>query len=474
MRKIESPATVCTIIMNTDIGIIGGGPGGYVCAIRAAQLGFKVALIEETALGGTCLNRGCIPTKALYSATKLLGKAAEAEQIGLAFSPPQIDLRRLATWKGQVVSTLVGGIETLLEKNSVEVFRARGQLAGDGRLALSSGEELTVETIVLATGSDAVRIPPFPFDDQAIWSSDDALELPEIPKRLAVIGGGVIGLELATIYNRLGSQVLVVELLPEILSTVDLDRRTISTLKRALTKNGITVLTDTAAESFEQHGDDVVLRTENGEEHIVDRILVAVGRRPRTRDLGLESCGVELDERGFVRVDNTLQTTAPDIYAIGDVVPGPMLAHKASKDGVQVAETLAGQPHTIDYDLIPQAIFTDPEIASVGLSESGAKASGSEILVGRFPFAALGKALGMREADGFFQVVANADDHRILGVQIIGAEASDLISEAAIAVQSNLTLEAIADAVHPHPTLPEGLKEAAENALGRGIHTANR
>jgi len=474
LRNFESPATVCTIIMKTDIGIIGGGPGGYVCAIRAAQLGFKVALIEETALGGTCLNRGCIPTKALYSATKLLGKAAEAEQIGLAFSPPQIDLQRLTAWKGQVVSTLVGGIETLLEKNDVEVFRARGQLAGDGRIALSSGEELTVETIVLATGSDAVQIPPFPFDHPTIWSSDDALKLPEIPKRLAVIGGGVIGLELATIYNRLGSQVVVVELLPEILSTVDLDRRTISTLKRALTKNGITVLTQTAAESFEQNGNDVALQTENGEEHIVDRILVAVGRRPRTRDLGLESCGVELDERGFVRVDKTLQTTAPNIYAIGDVVPGPMLAHKASKDGIQVAETLAGQSHAIDYDLIPQAIFTDPEIASVGLSESKAKAAGGEILVGRFPFAALGKALGMRETDGFFQVVANADDHRILGVQIIGADASDLISEAAIAVQSNLTLEAIADAVHPHPTLPEGLKEAAENALGRGIHTASR
>ena len=264
------------------------------------------------------------------------------------------------------------------------------------------------------------------------------------------------------------------ELLPEILSTVDLDRRTISTLKHALAKSGITVLTQTAAESFEQNGNDVVLRIQDGEKHVVNRILVAVGRRPRTRDLGLESCGVELDERGFIRVDDKLQTTASNIYAIGDAVPGPMLAHKASMDGVRVAETLAGQPHAIDYNLIPQAIFTDPEIASVGLSEQAAKVAGNEILVGRFPFAALGKALGMQEADGFFQVVANAEDHRILGVQIIGAEASDLISEAAIAMQSNLTLEAIADAVHPHPTLPEGLKEAAENALGRAIHTINR
>jgi len=474
LRKIESPATVCTIIMKTDISIIGGGPGGYVCAIRAAQLGFKVAVIEDKALGGTCLNVGCIPTKALYSATKLLSQTAEAEHIGLTFSPPQIDLRKLGEWKEHVVSTLVGGIETLLEKNGVKVLRARGKIVGSGIIALSSGEELAAEHIVLATGSDAVQIPPFPFDDPAIWSSDDALELPEIPGRLAIIGGGVIGLELATIYSRLGSQVLVVELLPEILSTVDLDRRTISTLKRALAKSGIAVLTHTAASSFEQSGSVVVLRTKNGEEHAVDRILVAVGRQPRTQDLGLETCGVELDERGFIRVDDTLQTTAPNVYAIGDVIPGPMLAHKASMDGVRVAETLAGQTHALNYDLIPQAIFTDPEIASVGLSEKAAKATGSEILVGRFPFAALGKALGMREADGFFQVVANADDHRILGVQIIGAEASDLISEAAIAVQSGLTLEAIAETIHPHPTLPEGLKEAAENALGRAIHTVNR
>ena len=461
--------------MKTDIGIIGGGPGGYVCAIRAAQLGFKVALIEERALGGTCLNVGCIPTKALFSATKLLSQTAEATHIGMTFSPPEIDLKNLAAWKGQVVGTLVGGIETLLAKNGVEVIRARGKLASEGQISLSTGEELTAEHIVIATGSDAVQIPPFPFDHPAIWSSDDALELSEVPNRLAIIGGGVIGLELATIYNRLGSQVIVVELLPEILSTVDLDRRTISTLKRALAKSGITILTNTTAEGFEQADDSIMLRTADGEKHAVDRILVAVGRRPKTRDLGLEACNIETDKRGFICVDDTLQTTAANVYAIGDAVLGPMLAHKASSDGVRVAERLAtGQTQAIDYDLIPQAIFTDPEIASVGLSEGKAKAAGNEVLVGRFPYAALGKALGMREPDGFFQVVADADDHRILGVQIIGAEASDLISEAAIAVQSGLTLEAIADAIHPHPTLPEGLKEAAENALGRAIHTINR
>jgi len=464
-----------TIIMKTDMGIIGGGPGGYVCAIRAAQLGLKVTVIEEAALGGTCLNVGCIPTKALFSATKLLSQTTEAKHIGLTFAPPAVDLVKLASWKGQVVDTLVGGIGTLLEKNGVNVIRARGTLASEGHIALSDGSTLEAEHIVIATGSDPVQIPPFPFDHPAIWSSDDALALSEVPDRLAIIGGGVIGLELATIYNRLGSRIVVVELLPEILSTVDLDRRTISTLKRSLVKNGITILTNTAAEGFERADDSIMLRTADGERHAVDRILVAVGRRPKTRDLGLEACNVETDKRGFISVDDTFQTSAAHVYAIGDAVLGPMLAHKASSDGVRVAEGIAlGQTHAVDYDLIPQAIFTDPEISSVGLSEAKVKASGRNILVGRFPFAALGKALGMREPDGFFQVVADADDHRILGVQIIGADASDLISEAAIAVHSELTLEAIADAIHPHPTLPEGLKEAAENALGRAIHTVNR
>lgn len=459
----------------TDLAIIGGGPGGYVCAIRAAQLGLEVTLVEEKALGGTCLNWGCIPTKALFSATKLLSQAAEAQTIGITYASPSIDLKKLASWKDQVVGTLVGGIETLMSKSSIDVIRARGTLAGDGRVALSTGAELSADHIVIATGSDTVQIPTFPFDHPAIWSSDDALALTEIPERLAIIGGGVIGLELATIYNRLGSRVLVIELLPEVLSTVDLDRRTISTLKHSLAKNGIDVLTNTAAESFKQQGEDVILRTADGTEHVVDRILVAVGRRPKTQDLGLAACGVEVDKRGFIRVDDALQTTAPHIYAIGDAVLGPMLAHKASSDGIRVAETLAGNAsHALDFDFVPQAIFTDPEIASVGLSEAKAKASGQEILIGRFPFAALGKALGMREPEGFFQIIADSENHRILGVQIIGAEASDLISEAAVAVHSDLTLEAIADAIHPHPTLPEGLKEAAENALGRAIHTVNR
>ncbi len=460
--------------MKTDICIIGGGPGGYVAAIRAAQRGFSVSLVEEGALGGTCLNWGCIPTKALYSATKLLTQVEEAAMIGLSFAKPDIDLAKLAAWKSTVVATLVGGIETLLKKNGVTLIRARGQLAEPGKVSLSTGETVEAQTIVLATGSEPVEIPPFPFSDPAIWSSDDALEIQEIPERLAIIGGGVIGLELATIYRRLGSKVLVIELLPEILSTLDLDRRTVSTLKRSLKEQGIETLTHVAAQSFDTSENGVRLNLAAGEPRDVDRIVVAVGRRPRSRDLGLENCGIEVDTRGFVVVDDALRTTAPDVYAIGDLIAGPMLAHKASEDGIFVVESLAGHEHRLNYTTIPQAIFTNPEIASVGLSEAAAKDEGIDVLVGRFPFAALGKALGMREPDGFFQVVADAATHRVVGVQIIGADASDLISEAAVVVQNDLALEAIADAVHPHPTLPEGLKEAAENALGRAIHTVNR
>jgi len=460
--------------MKTEIAVIGGGPGGYACAVRAAQLGLKTTLVEEAKVGGTCLNWGCIPTKALYSATRLLAQTADADEMGLSFAPPSVDLAQLASWKDGVVDTLVRGIDTLLEKNGVTVVRTHGRLGGPGLVALATGETLEAERIVLATGSEAVEIPPFPFDHPAVWSSDDALAMREIPERLAVIGGGVIGLELATIYRRLGSEVTILELLPEILSTVDLDRRVVSTLKRALKSHGISVRTATAAAGVESTDAGTFLKAGDEERIPVDRILVAVGRRPRTRDLGVEACAVDLDERGFVAVNEGWETSVSGVYAIGDLIGGAMLAHKASAEAVCLAESWVGEPYALDLDGIPQAIFTDPEIASVGWSEARAKAAGRAVLVGRFPYAALGKALGMREPDGFFQVVADADDHRILGAQIVGAEASDLISEAAVAVQASLPIEAVADAVHPHPTLPEGLKEAAENALGRAIHTVNR
>ncbi len=465
--------------MKYDVIIIGAGPGGYACAIRCAQLGLRTALVEEEKVGGVCLHRGCIPTKALYAATKLLRQTQTSSEMGISFAPPTVDVPALAAWKDRVVETLAGGIETLLTKGGVAIYPTRAELEAGPRVHLTTGEILEAERIVLATGSAPIEIPGFPFSDPAVWSSDDALSLTGVPRRLVVIGGGVIGLELANIYRRLGSDVTVVELLPEILATLDLDRRTIAGLKRSLAAQGIRVLTDAKATGIARAKapmpDEVVVTTEGGEPLHADRILVAVGRRPNSGGLGLERVGLSPDRRGFLAIDESWRTTADGVYAIGDLVAGPMLAHKATAEGVALADTFAGEsPTRFSAEEIPQAIFTDPEVASVGVSEKAAKERGIEILVGRFPYAALGKALGMREPDGFFQVVADAGDHRLIGVQILGAEASDLIGEAAVAVRNRMTLESVAHTVHAHPTLPEGLQGAAEHALGRAIHTANR
>jgi len=344
-----------------------------------------------------------------------------------------------------------------------------------GEVALSTGETLRAERLVIATGSRPIEIPGFSFAHARVWSSDDALRLDEIPQRLAVIGGGVVGLELATIYRRLGSEVTVIELLPDLLATLGLDRRAIALVKRSLSGAGIRVLNGVSAASFAEKPDGIEIALSDGSAVAADRVLVAVGRRPNSAGLGLEAVGDEADRRGAIPVNDRCETSAPRVYAIGDVVPGPMLEHKASADGIVGAHAMAGDNHpATPAELIPQVVFTDPEIASVGLSESAARAAGREIVVGRFAYAGLGKALGMREADGFFQVVADAADHRILGVTIIGAEASDLLAEGGLAVRHGLTLEQVAETIHAHPTLPEGFHEACENALGRGIHTAKR
>ncbi len=458
--------------MRYDVAIIGGGPGGYVAAIRMGQLGLNVALVEKERVGGVCLNQGCVPTKALYMATELIVQAKKAVDSGIDFPPPRVDLVRLAAWKEKVVDQLVGGVEKLLRANKVTTIAGTGTVTKPGVIELSTGEQIAADRIVLALGSSPIEIPGFNFSDPSIWSSADALRLTEIPSRLLVIGGGVIGLELATIYSRLGSKVIVLEMLPEILPGIDLDRRTLAHIKQGLKKQGIELHLNTAATSYEKVSDGLRVHTKSGEEFIADRILLAVGRRPNSA--GLEKLGIKLDRRGFVVVDENLETNVPGIYAIGDLVPGPMLAHKASAEGLKLAASFVGEELPLDYNAIPQAIFTDPEVAAVGLSEKKAKEKGYDVCVGRFPYAALGKALGMNAPDGFFQVVAEAKTQRILGVQIVGAEASDLISEAAVAIQNGLTLAAIADSVHPHPTLPEGLKEAAQNALGRAIHVINQ
>jgi dihydrolipoamide dehydrogenase len=461
--------------MAYDVLIIGGGPGGYVCALRSAHLGLRVALVEEKKLGGVCLHWGCIPTKALYAATRLLWQASTATEMGIEFGVPRIDVVRLAAWKDGVVARLAGGIADLVKAAGVDVVADRAYLAGPRAVRLSRGEILEAANIVLATGSRPMEIPGFPFSHPRIWSSDDALALDEVPARLAIVGGGVIGLELGTIYRRLGSDVTIIELLPDVLPTLDVDRRAVAAVKRGLGAAGIRILTGLSATSCEDREDGLTITLSDGSMLDVERVLIAVGRRPNSADLGLETVGLEADRRGRLAVGKGQATAAPGIYAIGDLAPGPMLAHKASAEGIAVAHVLAGSaPHPVPTEAIPQVVFTDPEIASVGLSETTARATHRAVVVGRFPYAGLGKALGMREPEGFFQVVADAADHRILGVTVVGAEASDLLAEGALAVENGLTLENVVKTVHAHPTLPEGFLEAAENALGCGIHTVKR
>jgi len=464
--------------MEYDAVIIGAGPGGYVAAIRMAQLGKAVALIERDRIGGVCLNWGCIPTKALCQATKQLERIRSADVMGIHVSELRVDRDELAAWKTRVVDTLVAGIDQLLKANGVETIRDEVASIAPGYVTLVSEKRIPCSRVVVATGSSPVEIPGFPFASPRIWSSTDALSLDEIPARLLVVGAGVVGLELATIYRRLGSEVTVLEMAKEILPTMDLGRRVRMQLQRAIQSEGIALRLGDAAADVDDIPDGSRVTTQAGEAIEADRVLVAVGRRPNSREPLLENAAIDLDERGFVKVDDALQTSVDGVYAIGDLVPGPQLAHKASAEGIFVAEHLSREEEAttcgIDYATIPQAVFTDPELGAVGISEQTGRSRGFDVRVGRFPYAALGKAIAMEETTGLFEVVADTSSGRLLGCQILGTEASTLIATAAIAVQHGMTVEKLAESIQAHPTLPEGIKEAAEAALGRAIHAINR
>jgi len=477
----------------TQVAIVGGGPAGYVAARRLGQFGVETVLIERGYLGGTCLNEGCIPTKALYAATAPLGRREAFARMGVDLSV-QADLPRMRAWLDTVTATLRAGIGRLLAAVKVEVVTGEAAVAGPGRLRMRTavGEQnLAARALVLATGSSPIGLPGIPFDGERVWSSRDALQLPRVPERLVVIGGGVIGLELATVYRRLGSEVVVAEMLDRLLPGVGISRRGEALLRRALSGQGIEVRLGARAQRLTETG--VVVRTEAGEDELpADVLLVAVGRRPITGGLGLETVGIGV-EKGFVVTDAGFMA-APGVYAIGDLRGGALLAHKASHEGLLVAGQLAPvvkgedrrrtQGATLrdhldlvasglvpDVGVIPQAIFTQPEVALVGLSPEEAAARGLEPRVGRCPLGALGRAWAEGEIEGHFQIVADREG-RILGAEIVGPHASDLIAEAALAIQAGLTVEALVETVHAHPTFPEGLWEAGLSLLGRPLHGA--
>ena len=454
-----------------DVVVVGGGPGGYVAALRAAQLGAVTAIIEKDRLGGTCLVRGCIPTKALLQSSELYTLAKGGAPFGIVADNVGFDWPAAQKRKTAVVDQLVKGVEGLLKAGGVTMVSGAAKLAGGGAIEVA-GDRLQAKNIIIATGSAVSRIPLK--GAELTIDSDAILELKEIPKRLAVIGGGVVGMEFAAMFAALGTKVTVLEMLPQILPMVEADL--VNVYAKHLSGLGGEVHTNSKVAEVAKVGGGLQVRFSTGAEGgavDADQVLLAVGRSPYTEGLGAEAAGVKLD-RGRVVVDDYLRTSAEGIWAIGDVIGGIMLAHVASYEGVCAVETMAGQARIPDYHAAPNCVYTDPEIAHVGLGEKEAKDRGIEIKVGRFPFAAAGRALTLGQTEGFVKVVADAPTGRILGVHIIGPRATDLIAEATLAVQNGLTLEQLDLTMHAHPTLPEAIMEAALAAQGRAIHIPNR
>ena len=463
-----------------DLIVIGSGPGGYVAAIKLAQLGKQVLVIEKENLGGTCLNIGCIPSKALINASNMIDKIKLAQEIGFSVSiEGSVDMNKLQDWKDKVVKKLTGGIAQLFKANKVQYMQGTAFLKDSHTLELTNLEGKQViefDNVIIATGSKSIEIPNFKFDEKKILSSTGALSLREIPKHLVVIGGGYIGMEIGTYFSKIGSKLTVVEATSTLLPTSD--QELVTVVSRKLKKRKIDVLLETKAKGVKvlDNGElEISIETKTGEEKILnaDYVLVTVGRRPNTKDLGLENLGIELDKFGFIPVNKKLQSKIPNIYAIGDVVGQPMLAHKASKEGIVAAEVIAGHNVELDYYAMPAVVFTDPEIASVGMFEEEAKQKGYNVKVGKFPFGALGKALAGGESEGFAKIIIDQDSQEILGVHIVGHEASSLLAEGTLAIEMGATAEDIALTIHAHPTLPEALMEASEAALGKAIHLIN-
>jgi dihydrolipoamide dehydrogenase len=460
-----------------DLIVVGGGPGGYVAAIRAAQLGRRVALVERMdRLGGTCLRVGCIPTKALLCSSELYAQARHRlGDHGIGVDGLRLDLGALLARKERIVEELTGGIQLLMSKHRITVHHGTGRLLGPGRVRVSDGDahqDLDAPAVILATGSRPVTLDALGVDGARIVDSTGALAFEEVPRHLVVVGGGAIGLELGSVWQRLGAEVTVVELEPQIVPQAD--AQVAKVLQRALGKQGLAFRLRSRVTAAQAEGPGLRVTVVDDRDRVevleADRLLVAVGRAPCAEGLGLEDAGVERDERGRVRVDARWETSVPGVYAIGDLVAGPMLAHKASEEGVAVAELLAGLEASLRYDTIPNVVYTAPELATVGLDEATARAQGLEARAARFFFQANGRARTLGETDGLVKVVAEVGSDRLLGVQVVGPHASELIAEAVLALGLGARAADLAHAVHAHPTLSEALKEAALALDGRAIH----
>lgn len=457
-----------------DVAVVGAGPAGYVCAIRAAQLGLKVVLVEKReALGGTCLNVGCIPSKALLESSHHYAEAKHGlENHGVKISGVSLDVAAMLARKDAVVKQLTGGIGLLMKKNKVAVKNAWGTLKGQGIVELSSGQDIQAKHIVVAAGSVPVELPFAKYDHDIIIDSTDALALPKVPKHLIVIGGGVIGLEMGSVWNRLGAKVTVVDIADRPVAVMDEDLG--KEAQKVFAKQGLEFVMGAKVEKVEIKGKTAqILVQRDGKTEVLegDKVLVSVGRKAATAGMGLAEIGVKMTDRGVIEIDNHYQTSVPGVYAIGDCVPGPMLAHKGEEEGVAVAELIAGQAGHVNYSAIPSVVYTHPEMAGVGLTEAEAVTKFGEVKVGKFKFIANGRALAVDETDGFVKVIAHPTTDELLGVHMIGHNVSEMIGEVAVLMEFKGSAEDLARCVHAHPTMSEAVKEAALAVAGRAIHS---
>jgi dihydrolipoamide dehydrogenase len=457
--------------------IVGAGPGGYVAAIRAAQLAQEVVLIEKELLGGVCLNWGCIPSKAMIEVSGLKKHVEKAMEMGLIVKDIAIDLNQLHKWKNGIVEKLRTGVGSLLLKNGIDVIQGTTSFTEPGKILVASEhgiQRFEFKNLILATGSSPIPLPGIPFDHELIIDSTDALGLEKVPEKMVVVGAGSIGIELGLVYAKLGSEVTIVEFQDKFLPFLDPELPRI--LEKSLKKNNVKLMIDTKIEKVNPKNDKAeIIYSQAGKPTTVEaeRVLVAIGRRPNTEDIGLDKIGLQVDQKGFIEVNKKIQTHIEGVYAIGDLARGPMLAHRASHMGKIAAEVISGKPAAFDNLAIPGVIFSDPEIATVGMTELQAQEQGYKVKAGVFPFRALGRAMTLGETEGLTKVISDAESGTVLGVHIIGPHASDLIAEGALAVESASHIDDLTLTIHAHPTLPEGIEEAAEAVENKAIHIFN-
>ncbi len=460
------------VAMKVDLAVLGGGPGGYVASIRASKLGMRVAVIEKDNLGGLCLNYGCIPTKALYHTARVLDNIRKAEIFGIDVSPPELNFKKVIARKNYVVEMLRKALEYHFDKSNIKFIRGNGEILSKGKILVKTfdGRNMEVETknMIIATGSSAASVEPLDLSEDGIMDNADILSIPEIPKSLLIVGGGVIGSEFANIFSSFGSRVTVIEILPRILSTED--EGISKVIDKVFKQMGIDIFTNSKVEEVKKVGKNFICTISGGHKISADKILISVGRKPNSDGIGLEKAGVEVDSKGFIKVDSHLKTNIEGIYAVGDVIGGFQLANVASEEGKIAAGNIAGKEKEMSYNVIPFAVFTSPEVGMVGLNEQQAKERNIKVCTGVFPFSSSGKAYITGETEGYIKIVTNRETGEILGAQMVGPRASDLVHEVAVAMKGELLVDDLATTIHAHPTLSEAVMEAAEDCFGIATH----